>query len=441
MIQWPAQFDKVFRLLKKLVGGHNGRWMACCPSHSDNRQSLSVSVGRTGKLMLRCHAPQGCDIYSITRALGIRLADLRGSMSNREFVEAYDYRDEKGTLLMQAVRWRMKESGEKSFSQRKPNPKYDPKQRRSDTNREYIGNIEGVRRVLYRWPELARALKKKSGRMVFVMEGEKATNLAWKNGLLATNSLGGALKWHLTDPACLEVFRGAHVVIWPDNDPVLPNLGFSPGRKHAEEVAQSLAGIALSVKIMPIPPDMPEGGDFYDWWTSYDRGEVKFSPEQRRQLLREMLKETAKVQPGETKKPEPKPEGAPPAKKTDWDSRFSLDDAPAKKEPEPAKPKAAEPAKAQSEPQPAGKPPIIPHAVLRLLDALEGMRAKPGCRSKEEWLGAVLVEWNHASAVSFNGAGEQALGMAMMTLAATIVRGFESLPEFARFRPGIRVTD
>ena len=47
-----------------------------------------------------------------------------------------------------------------------------------------------------------------------------------------------------------------NVAILPDND--------EPGRKHAEQVANALHGIAASVKIVE-PPGLPPKGDVSDW--------------------------------------------------------------------------------------------------------------------------------------------------------------------------------
>ena len=49
---------------------------------------------------------------------------------------------------------------------------------------------------------------------------------------------------------------GRRVAILPDND--------GPGRKHAEQVAASLVGIAESVKVVTLP-DLPDKGDPSDW--------------------------------------------------------------------------------------------------------------------------------------------------------------------------------
>ncbi len=47
---------------------------ARCPSHDDRRNSLSVSVGNDGKVLLKCFA--GCDLSAIVSAIGLGVADL-----------------------------------------------------------------------------------------------------------------------------------------------------------------------------------------------------------------------------------------------------------------------------------------------------------------------------------------------------------------------------
>ena len=47
--------------LAKALGGHRAGagWMARCPAHEDRKPSLSISSGRDGKVLVRCHS--GCD--------------------------------------------------------------------------------------------------------------------------------------------------------------------------------------------------------------------------------------------------------------------------------------------------------------------------------------------------------------------------------------------
>jgi hypothetical protein len=149
-------------------------------------------------------------------------------------VESYDYTDERGELLYQVVRLEPK-----SFRQRRP-----------DGHGGWIWNLEGVRRVPYRLPEL---LEVDHDETVFVFEGEGDVDLGRDDGLVATTNAGGAEKWR---PEYSEHLRGRPVVVVPDND--------EPGRKHGEQVARSTYGKAASLKVLHLP-NLPEGGDYSEW--------------------------------------------------------------------------------------------------------------------------------------------------------------------------------
>ena len=79
-------------------------WSARCPAHEDHRQSLSVSQGEKG-VVLKCH--RECATEDICAAMGLTLADLFDTNGNgkRQIVAEYDYTDEDGNLLYQAVRF------------------------------------------------------------------------------------------------------------------------------------------------------------------------------------------------------------------------------------------------------------------------------------------------------------------------------------------------
>src|SRR5262249_35656556 len=150
-------------------------------------------------------------------------------------VATYDYRDEQGNLLYQTVR-------------------YDPKdfrQRRPDGKGSWLWNLQGVRRVLYRLPQLYAAPTEQP---VFLPEGEKDVDNLTKVGLPATtNACGAKAEWL---PDYSESLRGRHVFIISDND--------DPGRDHAEAAAQALYGVADGVTVLVLP-DLPEKGDVSDW--------------------------------------------------------------------------------------------------------------------------------------------------------------------------------
>jgi hypothetical protein len=111
---------------------------------------------------------------------------------------------------------------------------------------------QGLTRILYRLPELRAAPLTVP---VFIPEGEKCVEALRERGMVATTSMGGAGKWHLT-PNAREEFHGRTAIIPADND--------EPGRRHAEQVAQDLVGVAARIFVVTLP-GLAEHGDIYDW--------------------------------------------------------------------------------------------------------------------------------------------------------------------------------
>lgn len=74
----PVSADTpVGRVLSRLdvvsrVGPH--QWKARCPFHEDRRPSLSVGLGRDGRVLLRCWA--GCHWRDVVESMGLSPRDL-----------------------------------------------------------------------------------------------------------------------------------------------------------------------------------------------------------------------------------------------------------------------------------------------------------------------------------------------------------------------------
>jgi Protein of unknown function (DUF3987) len=153
---------------------------------------------------------------------------------------AYDYVDKNGALLFQVVRY-----SPKTFKQRRP----------GERPGEWIWSLDGIRRVLYRLPELIEAVG--CGKTIFITEGEKDSDNLVSIGFTAATNAGGSGKWL---PEYNEHLRGADVVIVPHND--------DAGRDHATKVATALAGIAQRIRVLDLPNIWPECGhkqDISDW--------------------------------------------------------------------------------------------------------------------------------------------------------------------------------
>jgi len=211
------------------------QWQARCPAHDDQHPSLSVGIGEDGRVLLKCHA--GCAVKDILITMGLTERDLFVQKSPAKTVATtYDYRDAKGTLLYQVVRY-----SNKTFKQRRP-----------DGNGGWTYSVKDLPRVLYRLPELLAA---SSEAWIFIVEGEKDVDNLVHLGLVATTSSGGAGKWkHLSDTSALE---GRSVVVIPDKD--------QAGYRHIQEVCQHLNGKVKELRYLDL--DGP-GKDVTDWLES-----------------------------------------------------------------------------------------------------------------------------------------------------------------------------
>lgn len=217
--------------------------MVKCPAHDDGAASLHVAPGREQPVVMFCHAK--CDTADIIKESGIDpqilmaerdltttkvqgvwtpVRDGEGNYLNAS--DVYPYYDEDGQLLFEVLRVPMP-GGKKSFRQRHP----DASQRSG-----YTWNMEGVRRVLYRLPEVLEA--KREGRIIYVVEGEKDAETIHFLNECGTTSPMGAGKWQ---PEYTEALAGAIVVIISDAD--------KPGREHARFVRGELQAAGCSVTI------------------------------------------------------------------------------------------------------------------------------------------------------------------------------------------------
>lgn len=222
-------------ILSRLEGKtRRGDLIEClCPAHNDTNKSLTVGLGKNGRLMMHCHA--GCSINDIRGALGLTWREMFPEMSVdlMQPDATYDYRNEKGELLYQVLRF----SNPKTFRQRRPD------------GHEWVWNLNGVERVLYRLPELIAAPKDKA---VFLVEGEKDVETLRAKGLVATTA-GSSSSWR---EGYTRFFIERKLIILPDND--------TPGRTLAREEMEAILPVAKSVCIVHLP--VRQGGDVTDWF-------------------------------------------------------------------------------------------------------------------------------------------------------------------------------
>jgi hypothetical protein len=212
---------------------------AKCRFHSDRHPSLSVNAE---KGIFCCHACDAkgdlvkferlisrCDLKTAQRRIA-KLANRGGGSNLRSrIITVYPYEDAKGRQRYQQVRLEPK-----GFRFRRP-----------AENGEWIWNLNGVVKILYRLPEVLAAEE------VYIAEGEKDVETLRSCGLVATCNPGGAGKWR---DEYSQVLKNKKIIILQDDD--------EPGRKHAQAVADSLSHYAADVRI--IPP-FPNAKDVTQW--------------------------------------------------------------------------------------------------------------------------------------------------------------------------------
>lgn len=230
----PQHVDKFLSLLNGVRPTSNG-WEARCPCRNDdNNPSLSVALGQDDKVLVTCHRGQGCSVVEICDAVNLKVIDLyppRPEERKLSLVATYDYRDENGKLLFQKQRF-IDQWGKKTFRQRRPDPLNSGK---------YIYTLDDTPKVLYRLPEVIEA--KRTGDMIWLVEGEKDADNMVKLGFCATTPPNGAGKWLDIHTRALE---GATVWIISDNDSV--------GREHGKNVAETLVKNGCTV-VSWVPPN------------------------------------------------------------------------------------------------------------------------------------------------------------------------------------------
>lgn len=156
-----------------------------------------------------------------------------------KLVATYNYPDSSGTLRFQVLRFEPKR-----FTQRRP-----------DGNGGWIGNLDGVTRLLYRLPAVVAAVA--AGQPVVFVEGEKDADRLAGMDFCATTKPGGSRLWH---PSMTDHLKGAHVVLVPDND--------LPGERHMQQIAENIQAVVASLRVLQLRDhweECPLKGDVSDW--------------------------------------------------------------------------------------------------------------------------------------------------------------------------------
>jgi putative DNA primase/helicase len=260
--------DELARRGIKLRGNKVERCGPCPKCGGDDRFSIN-----TAKQVFNCRGCKvGGDVIDLVRFLdGVEFTeactklagepakpnkpngkDHTAQAAHEVCVGTFSYTDESGALLFMVGRIQYRKP-DGSFVLKDGKPKKTFRQKRPDPARpgQWIHNVDSVRIVPYKLPELIEAVG--NGHFVVMVEGEAKVDFLHLWNVPATCNAMGAGKWK---PAHAEFLRGADVIILPDND--------EPGRDHADAVGASLQEIAKSVRVLELPELEPKQ-DIIDW--------------------------------------------------------------------------------------------------------------------------------------------------------------------------------
>jgi putative DNA primase/helicase len=261
--------DEIARRAIRLRGNGAERTGPCPRCGGDDRFSINTAkqvfncrhCGVGGDVIALVQHLDGVDFHATCRTLAGDPGALRPKANGKSHASTvaeeisratFEYHDEAGTVIFATERieyWNpdgtavLKDGkGKKSFRQKRPDP---------DRPGEWIYNVDGVRVIPYRLPQVIEAIA--NGHPIVIVEGEPKADLLAEWNVAATCNAGGACKWKSEHSAFL---KGADVIIIPDAD--------EAGAKHCEQVGASLHGIAARVRVLMLP-GLPPKGDIVDW--------------------------------------------------------------------------------------------------------------------------------------------------------------------------------
>ncbi len=251
----PEQMEDLIRSCVRpgdpIIAQQNGDLTIRCPYHDDNSPSLSVSPTK------RCFQCFGCKetgtltklvetLSGGTKATAItKIALATGQTAefkepDSRAIAKYNYRDSKGNLLKQVLRYPNTEDGQKVIRQRKPR------------SGGWVWNVNGLPPMLYHAEYLDSTM---TVNRVVIVEGEKDCDTihkvyfpesfhpchphTWGQTVAVTS--GGAGTW---DPVLAKLLVPRRAVVLPDND--------AAGAMYAKEVIQSLEVEGINYQVLSL---------------------------------------------------------------------------------------------------------------------------------------------------------------------------------------------
>jgi hypothetical protein len=224
----------------------NGQWMASCPvsSHGqgngDRNPSLCVTENDEGKPLFKCFS--GCsqdEVFHAIRHYGL-LPDLPNPTDFLTQIkplnpikppvleQEWHYTDEDGVVQHIKQRYKTFDAKGKTY-----------KQFRVDENGRRHASMTGANIVPYNLPEVDFA--RKTGRTVFLCEGEKAADALKTIGVVATCTHNGASSF---PEDVVKHLVGLTIAIVPDNDTV--------GWEYARKAVAALKAVTKSIRVVDL---------------------------------------------------------------------------------------------------------------------------------------------------------------------------------------------
>jgi len=223
--------ESILARLDNVKPSTNG-YTARCPTHEDKHNSLAVSQGENGGVVLKCFA--GCETAAVVAAMGLSLSDLMPESDNwKDSSNDTVYRvNLPGGGYVEHVR--IETPNGKKFTWRRDG--------QSGLNGMKVADLPLYRPVI----------QGKDYRIT-ICEGEKAAIAAARIGLKAYGTMSGAASCP-GKAALSTVCKCQEVLLWADND--------EPGHKHMAKVKAALAGIAKTVVVFSTGEDKDDAADY-----------------------------------------------------------------------------------------------------------------------------------------------------------------------------------
>lgn len=284
------KYDELIQRFNIIRNG-NDKCMCRCPAHNDRIASLSITYNRADKkTLMKCGA--GCETNEILECVGLSISDLfdepleervkfdckdgfksykdvirylkENPIGTDEISNIYKFKDENGKIVYLKVRTKEKKFLhirliENNLVWGLKDGEYYETFEGSNIFSSNIKNTKKIickeqNKILYNLDHVIKGIRE--DKTIYIVEGEKDADNLIKNGLIATTtSTGGGAGKDKWNDGYSQYFKGAKVVILPDND--------KSGIEFAKQVEESILNYCYRVKTLIISDK--EKGDISDW--------------------------------------------------------------------------------------------------------------------------------------------------------------------------------